>query len=387
MTEPIYLDHAATTPLRPEVFAAMRPHLVGGFGNPSSAHRWGREARASLDEARATCATALGVADTEILFVRGGTEADNLAVLGRTGAAVEAGARPRVIGTTIEHPAIRDAIERVQELGGDAVLVEVGPAGGIDWDGLDEALRGGAAVLSVMWVNNEVGTVLPVERIAARAREAGVPMHSDAVQAVGKIPVDLGRADLDLASVTAHKIGGPMGAGILYRRTGVALSPLLFGGGQEQRIRPGTEDVAGAVGLAEALRFAVEEQATEGARLRAERDRLQDLITGRLTGARVHGGEGERAPHILNLGFPGLDAQTLIVAFDLEGLAVSGGSACSSGSTQTSPILRAMYGEAAEGFAPVRFSLGHTTGADDVTEAAERTVRIVERASALATTV
>ena len=375
----LYFDHAATTPLRAEVLEAMRPYLTEAFGNPSSTHKWGREARAALEGARAECARVLGAEPAEIAFVRGGTEADNMAVLGRAAAAVAAGERPRVITTTIEHPAVRDACEQVCALGGESVRVTVDPSGALDETALDDALAGGACVLSLMWVNNEVGTVLPVERVAARARAAGVVAHSDAVQAVGKVPVDFGRAGLDLASMSAHKIGGPRGAGLLYHRRGVEIAPLLFGGGQERRLRPGTEDVAGAVGLAAALTLAVRDQAAEAVRLASERDRLEQSIVGALAGTRVFGAEGERAPHLLNLGFPGLDATTLVMAFDLAGVAVSGGSACSSGATVTSPVLRALYGDAAEGLAPVRFSLGRTTTSADVSEAASRAVEVVTR--------
>ena len=380
----LYFDHAATTPLRPEALEAMRPYLTDAFGNPSSAHRWGREARAALDGARARCAQAIGAEPAEIAFVRGGTEADNMAVLGRAAVAFAAGERARVIATTVEHPAVREACEQVCACGGEGVLIAVDPSGELDDTMLTDALAQGACVLSVMWVNNEVGTVLPVERVAARARAAGVVVHSDAVQAVGKVPVNFGRAGLDLASMSGHKIGGPRGVGLLYRRRGVELAPLLFGGGQERRLRPGTEDVAGAVGLATALTLAVREQAAESERLAAERDRLQATIVEALPGTRVFGAEGARAPHLLNLGFAGLAAATLVMAFDLAGVAVSGGSACSSGSTTTSPVLRALYGADAEGLASVRFSLGHTTTSEEVDEAATRTVEIVARGRELA---
>lgn len=379
----LYFDHAATTPLRPEALDTMRPHLTGACGNPSSVHQWGRQARAALEGARAECARAVGVEPAEIAFVRGGTEADNMAVLGRAAVAEAAGERPCTIATTIEHPAVREACDQVAARGGESVRVEVDPAGELDEDTLADALSRGACVLSVMWVNNEVGTVLPVARLAARARAAGVVVHSDAVQAVGKVPVDFGRAGLDLASMSAHKIGGPRGVGLLYHRRGVELAPLLFGGGQERRLRPGTEDVAGAVGLATALALAVDEQIGEAERLAAERDRLQATIVDALPGTRVFGTEGERSPHLLNLGFPELHAATLVMAFDLAGVAVSGGSACASGSTTTSPVLSALYGEEAEGLASVRFSLGHTTTSEEVSEAASRTIGIVSRAREL----
>ena len=316
--------------------------------------------------------------------MRGGTEADNMAVLGRAAVARAAGERPRTITTTIEHPAVREAVDHVATQGGEVARVDVDPTGELDEDALASALASGACLLSVMWVNNEVGTVLPVARVAAQARAAGVVVHSDAVQAVGKVPVNFGQAGLDLASMSAHKIGGPRGVGLLYRRRGVELAPLLFGGGQERRLRPGTEDVAGAVGLARALALAAEEQSATAERLAANRDRLQAAVVDALPDTRVFGGEGERAPHLLNLGFPGLDAATLVMAFDLAGVAVSGGSACASGSTTASPVLRALYGQEVDGLASVRFSLGRTTTSAEVAEASRRTIDIVTRARAVA---
>lgn len=385
--EPIYLDHAATTPPRPEVREAMDPYLEGTFGNPSSAHRWGRAAAAALEGAREAVARALGAEKAEIHFVRGGTEGNNLAVLGRVEAELAAGRAPVVGISAVEHSSVRDLVPVVERMGGRVTPIPVSPAGLLEAEVLDELLRSpGVGLLSVMWVNNEVGTVLPVPELAPRARDAGVALHVDAVQAVGKVPVDLGEAPVALATLTGHKIYGPKGAGALFVREGTDLTPRLFGGGQERGLRPGTEDVAGAVGLARAVELAVEEQEAEARRLGALRDRLEDQLTERIPGLRVHGREGPRAPHVLHVGIPQVPRDGLLSALDLEGLAVSGGSACASGTPTTSPVLTALYGEEVRELAQVRYSLGRTTDEADVDAAAEVTETVVERLRSLALT-
>ncbi len=384
MSEPVYLDNAATTPVRPEVVEAMAPFLAEVFGNPSSAHGWGRRARAALDEARERCAGALGVGAGEIFFTRGGTESDNLAILGRAAAVRSRGERPVVAISTLEHPAVRDAAETVQRNGGECLRVGVGPDGALDEDALADALGRRPAVMSVMWVNNEVGTVMDVPGLSRLAAEAGVVLHTDAVQAVGKVPVDFGLPGLALGTVTGHKIYGPKGTGLLYVREGVEVAPLLFGGGQERRLRPGTEDLAGAVGLAESLALVVDERESEAPRLATLRDDLEARLRAGYPELRVHGAGGARAPHVSNVGFPGIDPAALIMALDLEGLAVSGGSACSSGSSRTSPVLAALHGAAADGVAPVRFSLGRGTDEAAILRAAEVTLEVVGRLSAMA---
>jgi cysteine desulfurase len=274
--KPIYLDHAATTPVRDEVTRAMALCLTESFGNPSSIHRWGRAAAAALDEARDTCAKAIGAKASEVYFVRGGTESDNMAVMGRAARLRSDGQSPTVVVTEVAHKAILDAARQATARGaGRLVTLAVGPDGSLDGGALDLALAEAATVLSVMWVNNETGTIMPVHELARRAGAAGATFHTDAVQAVGKVPVRVDEVPVDLLTLTGHKIYGPRGCGLLYVRSGTHLSPLLHGGGQERGLRPGTEDVAGSVGLATALNLAVEEQEAEATRLGGLRDALE----------------------------------------------------------------------------------------------------------------
>jgi cysteine desulfurase len=381
--DPLYLDHAATTPVRPEVRAAMAPMLDRVYGNPSSTHRWGREAAAALAEARAECAAALGARFSEIYFVRGGTESDNLALLGRVARLRGEGYHPVVAVSTIEHKAVLEAAAQATARGaGRLERIGVGPDGALDWNALDRALASPPAVVSLMWVNNETGMILPVEEAAARCRSAGATFHTDAVQAVGKLPVRVDAVSVDLLSLSGHKIGGPKGSGLLFLREGTFLAPLLHGGGQERALRPGTEDVAGAVGLAAALRLAVAEREVEATRLAALRRDLELGLAARLADVRVNGADAPRAPHVSSVSFPCLDGTGLLIALDLEGLAVSGGSACTSGASGGSHVIAALYGSE-DARATVRYSLGSATGEEDVRRAIETTVRVVERMSAL----
>lgn len=377
--DPTYLDHAATTPLRPEVRAAMDACLDGVFGNPSSAHRWGREAATALDEARARAAGALGCRPSEILFVRGGTESDNLAVRGRWAAIRGEEPHPLLVHTALEHPAVRETAAALEGEGARREVLPVDRSGTPDLDLLGRLLSRHPAVVSMMWVNNEVGTVLPVPEAAGLCAEVGVALHTDAVQAVGKVPVRVDEVPVALLTATGHKIGGPRGTGLLFVREGTELLPLLRGGGQERGLRPGTQDVAGAVGMAEALALAVVEQEDEARRLGRLRDDLEAALLERLPGLRVHGAEGVRAPHVLNVGVPGADPAALVRALDLEGVAASSGSACSSGAHRAGPVLEALLGAEAGGAGPLRFSLGRTTTAEDVARAVEATVTVVER--------
>ncbi|MDT8340156.1 MAG: cysteine desulfurase family protein [Longimicrobiales bacterium] len=375
----IYLDHAATTPVREEVRAAMEPYLREHFGNPSSTHRWGRRAAAALEEARTVVAEALGARRPEVVFVRGGTESDNLAVLGRVAADGAAGRTPHVVTTAIEHRAVLDAARWAEREGARLTVLPVDAGGAVDPDALDAALAGGASVVSVMWVNNELGTVQPIPSLAARARAHGVPFHTDAVQAVGKLPVRVDDTPVDLLSLTGHKLQGPKGTGALYLRPGVTVVPRHHGGGQEGGMRAGTQDVAGAVGLAEAVRLAMAERETFARTRRALLDTLEARLRAGIPGLVIHGAAGERAPHILNVGIPGVDPELLPPALDLAGLAVSSGSACQSGSREPSHVLAALLGPDAPAAAVVRFSLGRGTTGAEVERAAAVTVEAVAR--------
>lgn len=376
----IYLDHAATTPLRDEVREAMAPYHAGTFGNPSSVHRAGRSAATALEDARERVADTLGAAAEEIHFVRGGTESDNLAVLGRADTVRhEDGDRPLVVTSAVEHRAVLDAAKAVEAEGGRTVRVGVDPTGSLDDVALSRVLDESPAVVSVMWVNNEVGLRLPVEEVVRRAREAGAVVHTDAVQAVGKVPVRVDEVGVDLLTVTGHKIYGPKSTGVLFVREGTRLRPRLYGGGQERGIRPGTQDVAGAVGTARALELAVEEREVEAPRLAGLRDELEARLLDELPGLRIHAGGAPRAPHIVNVGVPGVDLESLLMGMDLAGVAVSSGSACSSGAHRSSHVLEALYGAKAKDAAPLRFSLGRSTTAREIERAAKVTVRTVER--------
>ena len=355
--EPIYLDHAATTPVRAEVAAVMAACQAEDFGNPSSGHRWGRRARGRLEEARATLAAAVGVEAASVCFTRGGTESDNLAVLGsvRGMDRVAGGSRAHVVTSAVEHPAVAVAAERAVREGARHTVIGF-EEGEFDVDALRSALRDRPAVVSCMWVNNETGLELPLPEIAAECRSQGVRLHSDAVQAVGKIPLSLADVPVDLFTVTGHKIYGPKGTGALIARSRRGIAPLHFGGGQEDGLRPGTEDVPGAAGLAEAVRLAVAEAPAESRRLAALRDDVESRLVETIAGVRVNAGGMQRAPHILSVAIPGIDSDTLLAALDADGIAASGGSACASGSSAPSASLAALYpGDTA---ASLRLSFG-----------------------------
>lgn len=379
--ETLYLDHAATTPVRPESLEALVAVLERAGGNPSSQHRWGREARARLEEARERVAAVIGAERREIVFTGGGTVADNLAVLGRWRAVGERGERGGIAISAIEHKAVLESAQRAATEGARLEILAVDEAGRVQVEALEEALKSAPAVVSVMWGNNEIGVLQPIDAIAERCGAAGVTLHSDAVQALGKVPVHVDEAGVDLLTITAHKIGGPKGIGALYVRNGIELESLTHGGGQERGLHPGTENVAAAVAFAVAAELAERERTEEAARLGALRDRLERMLLEALPEAEVNGGDAPRLPHILNIGLPAVDQEALLVALDLEGVAVSSGSACQSGVVEPSHVLVAM-GRGAPQVATIRFSLGRTTTADEVEEAAARFVRVVGRVRA-----
>ena len=383
-TSPIYLDHAATTPVRPEVQAAMAPFLAGTFGNPSSTHRFGRAARAALESAREEIAAALAALPSEVYFVRGGTEGNNLAILGRARVAETEGRRPFVAHSAIEHSSVLGAAAEVEARGGVAARMDVGPDGVLDLGSLEVALTRDPALVSVMWVNNEIGTVQDIPTIARRCREAGVPLHTDGVQALGKVRVRLDESPVDLAVFTGHKLYGPKGMGILFVRQGLRLHPLVHGGGQERGLRAGTEDVASAVGLARAVGLAVAEQESEAARLSALTARLVAGLRERLSDIIVFGEDGPRAPHILNVGVCGVDGAALLASLDLEGVAASSGSACHSGAVEASHVLRATHAGHDRIPPSLRFSVGRLSREPEIDRAIDVTIHVVERLRALA---
>jgi cysteine desulfurase len=360
----IYLDANATTPLHPAVLAAMMPALGGVFANPSSVHKPGQDARSLVDGAREQCARALGCPVREIVFTSGGTESDLLAVRGL------AKEGSKVVISAVEHPAVPGACQ-----GRAVVRVPVDGSGQLDLAALDDALPG-AAICSIMAVNNETGVISPLAQVAELCRQHGVPLHSDAVQAAGKMPLPL--EHVDLLSISAHKIGGPKGAGLLWARSGVPLRPIQAGGHQERGRRGGTENVAGIVGLGEALERATAALGEESARLAALRDLLQAAAES-IPGSRVAGRGAPRVCNTLNVVFEGCEGETLLTALDLAGVAVSTGSACSSGTLEPSPVLLAMGYSTALARSAIRFSLWSGTTAHDIEEVCRVLPEVVER--------
>lgn len=359
----IYLDANATTPLARELMAEMMPALADFFANPSSVHKPGQDARALVDLARERCARAIGCTPGEVVFTSGGTESDALAILG---------GRPRkVVTTAVEHPAVLGACASAAE----CVRVPVSRSGELDLESLRRALPG-ASLCSVMAANNETGVIFPLHDVAALCRDAGVPLHVDAVQAAGKMAFDF---PWDLLSVSAHKIEGPKGAGLLAVRRGVKVAALQSGGHQEKGRRGGTENVAGIVGLGAALERALQKLPEREPRLRALRDQLEEAAL-RISGAHVAGRSVSRVCNTLNVAFEGCDGETLLAALDLEGISVSTGSACSAGSLEPSPVLLAMGYPAGLARGAIRFSLWSGNTREEIERVCEVLPRIVERA-------
>jgi cysteine desulfurase len=379
-----YLDHAATTPMLPEAIEAVSEALRG-LGNPSSLHTSGRRARRRVEESREQLAASLGARPSEVIFTAGGTEADNLAVKGIFWARRAADPRRRrVIAGATEHHAVLDAVDWLgRHDGADITWLPVDALGRVSPNTLRAALAdspGTAALVTVMWANNEVGTVQPVAELAQAAHEFGVPFHTDAVQAVGSLPVDFAAAGVDALTMTGHKLGGPVGAGALLLGRHVACEAVLHGGGQERDVRSGTLDVPGAVGLATATAVAVQRQPVQAARLTELRDRLE--AGARLVDPQVvaNGDPENRLPGISHLSFPGCEGDSLLMLLDAQGVECSTGSACSAGVAQPSHVLLAMGASESLARGSLRFSLGHTSTTEDVTLALKALGPAVERA-------
>ena len=370
MTQPVYLDHAATTPVRDEVMAAMTPFFGPRFGNPSSVHRWGREARVSLDEARERLAACLGAHPDEVCFTSGGTEGDNFAILG-TARTLRGTGRTAALTTPVEHKAILAAVHQVAREGGQERLLQMTGDGLVDDADYARCLDSTVAIASIMWVNNETGVVQDIPRLAPQARAAGAVFHTDAVQAFGKVDVDARSTPFDLLTISGHKIGAPKGIGALYIRRGTPLEPLLHGGSQDRGRRPGTENVAFAVGLATAAELTLAERGAECARLTGLRDRLEAALRERIPDIVIHGAAAPRAPHIVNLSIPGTDSESMLMALDLRGVACSAGSACQSGSVSASHVLGAMGVSPELANAALRLSLGCLSDESCVTRVAD----------------
>ena len=374
----VYLDHNATTPLDPEVLAAMTPFLAEGFGNPSSLHVWGREARQALERARATIARALGTADKDtVVFTSGGTEADNLALMGVALAQEKRGRH--VILSSVEHHAVLNAAVHLGRHGFAVTRLSVDSQGLLDPDDVRRAIRPDTVLVSLMYGNNETGVLFPIASIGRICRERGVTFHTDAVQSFGKLPLDVETLCVDLLSLSGHKTHGPKGIGALSIRRGTRMQPLLHGGAQERSRRAGTENVAAAVGLARATELSLQDQAGESRRMADLRDRLEGGVMAALPGVLRNGHPTERLPHTTNLAFAGVEAESLILALDLAGIGASSGAACSSGSLEPSHVLAAMGLPRERVLSSVRFSLGRTTTREEIEHVLEVLPPIVAR--------
>ena len=377
----VYLDHAASTPLRPEALAAMEPFLADGYANPSGMHAAARSAKTTLEVARETVADVCGCAPGEIVFTGGGSEADNLAVKGAAWAARDRNRGDGVVTSAIEHRAVLAAADRLAREGFRVERVGVDSGGRVDLDELAAAIDDRTAVVSVMLVNNETGIVQPLPEIVeiVRARAPQALIHTDAIQAVSWLDLRAVAAAVDLLSISGHKFGGPKGVGALMVRDGVELVPLVDGGGQEGERRAGTQNVAGIAGLAAAARATDDQRTPECARVAALRDRLEAGLVRALPGFTVNGDPTYRVPGVLSCTFPGTEAESLLVSLDQRDVYASSGSACASGAIDPSHVLLAMGFTAERARASVRFSLGHTTTAADIDAALAVIPGAVER--------
>ena len=363
MTEPVYLDNAATTPLDPRVLESMLPHLGGRRGNPSSLHAFGGSAREGLEEARGYVAALIGASPEEIVFTSGGTESDDLAVFGL---ARSAGPSKRHgVVSCVEHAAVREAARRLQTEGFEVSWVGVDAEGLVDPDEFAASLRPDTALAAVVWANNEVGTVEPVPELAEICAAKDIPFHADAVQAVGRVPIDVTQTPVSTLALSGHKIYGPQGIGALYVREGVYLEPVLYGGGQEKGLRSGTQNVAGIVGLGTAATLASEEMDDRVAYERAMRDRIMAGIEA-LPDVFVNGHRGRRLSNNVHLTVSGVEAESLVLFLDALGYAIGSGSACSSGGHKASPVLLAMGLPEREAFSVVRITVGKDNTQEEV---------------------
>ncbi|MFZ2503590.1 MAG: cysteine desulfurase family protein [Nocardioides sp.] len=380
----VYLDHAATTPMLPAAVEAMAAQL-GGVGNPNSLHASGRAARRVVEESRETIAQALGCRPGEVVFTSGGTESDNLALKGMFWARRAADPRrTRILTTSVEHHAVLDALEWLEHAEGARIeMLPVDATGRLEIAALAESIARepeSVALVSVMWANNEVGTIQPVGEVVEIAAPHGIPVHSDAVQAIGALPVDFAAVGVDALSLAGHKCGGPFGTGALICRREVAVTPLIHGGGQEREIRSGTLDTPAIAGLAAAIEYSVKHQSEHATRLAALRDDLVARVRQAVPDAIYNGHPTERLPGVAHLKFPGCEGDSLLMLLDARGIECSTGSACSAGVPQASHVLLSMGCTEEYARSSLRFSLGHTSTSADVTALAEAIGPVVERA-------
>ncbi len=376
MAHPVYLDNAATTPLDPRVLEAMLPHLGGRRGNPSSLHALGASAREAVEEARGSVAALVGASAEEIVFTSGGTEADDLGVLGLARSAPAE--KRHVVVSRVEHAAVREAARRLEAEGFEVTLIEVDEDGLVDPADLADALRPETALAAVVWANNEVGTIEPVRELARICAERDVPFHTDAVQAAGRVPLDVGEVPASTLALSAHKLYGPQGVGALYVRKGVPVEPISYGGGQEGGLRSGTHNVAGIVGFGVAARLAREELDERVAHESGLRDAILAGVA-RIPDVRLNGHPERRLSNNVHLTVEGVEAESLVLFLDALGYAIGSGSACSSGEHKASPVLLAMGRDEREAFSVVRVTVGKENTAAEVEDFLEAFSEAVAR--------
>ncbi|MED1065011.1 cysteine desulfurase [Bacillus paralicheniformis] len=378
--ERIYLDHAATSPTDPRVVEKMLPYLTENFGNPSSIHSFGRESRKWLDGTRELIAREIGAHPNEIVFTSGGTEADNMAILGTALAREQQGRH--IITTKVEHHAVLHTCNRLEEMGFDVTYLDVDESGRISAEQVKDALRDDTILVTVMYGNNEVGTIQPIDEIGDLLKDHRALFHTDAVQAFGFLPIDVQKSRIDMMSVSGHKLNGPKGTGFLYVNEKVKLSQLLFGGEQERKRRAGTENVPGIAGLGEAVLLSGQEREEKSALYRRFKDIVIRTLEADGVSFDVNGSREHSLPHILNLYFPGVSVESLLVNLDMAGIAVSSGSACTAGSVLPSHVLSAMFGEEDDRLtSSIRISFGFGNTEEQVERAAKELAAIVQRLS------
>jgi cysteine desulfurase len=361
----VYFDYNATTPLAPEVLEAVVRATRDLYGNASSVHHFGQQAKAAMDESRSAIAMLINADPSEVVFTSGGTESDNFAIRG-VAEALEATGRRRLVASSIEHEAVLNTLKALTRRGWQAALIPVGQSGAVTPERARELIAEDTALVSVMHANNEIGTIQPIAEIAAAAHERGALMHTDAVQSVGKIPVDVRALGVDLLALSGHKFNGPKGAGALWVKRGTRMHPILTGGKHERSRRAGTENVPALVGLGVAARLAAAKLRAEADRVGRLRDRLEEAVVRLVPGATVNGDRDRRVPNTTNISFDRVEAESLLIALDLEGVAVSTGSACSSGTLEPSHVLRAMGFSAHRTQSSLRFSLGMFSTEEEV---------------------
>jgi cysteine desulfurase len=382
MMKRIYFDHSGTTPVDEQVVREVADTLEKIWGNASSVHSFGREARAKLEDSREIIAKSLGAKPDEIYFTSGGTEADNLALLGLAEKMKDK--KRHLMVSAIEHHAVLDTAEYLQKNGWKVTFLKVDSYGMVDPDDVKKAITPDTFLVSVHHVNNELGTIEPIKEIGAVCREAGVLFHTDAVQSFGKIPLDVNDMNIDLLSLSGHKIYGPKGVGAIYIRRGIKIAPRTHGGGQEHRIRTGTENLPAIAGLAKAVQICEKEMDDEAIRVGGFRDRLHQGVKDHIPDFRLNGHLEKRLPGLLNLSFPGLEGESLLLSLDLEGIAASSGSACSSDSLDPSHVLLAIGLDRETAQSTIRFSLGRANSAEDIDRTLEVLPPIVERLRTMA---